>query len=189
MRVGIFGGSFNPVHRGHIHLADAAASELNLDRIIFVPSSQNPLKKKEDLLPVSVRLRALKIATKCRPSFSVSIREITKKGPSYTVDTLRFFKRKYGKAATLYFLTGADVLETINRWRSVDEIFGLCRFVVMTRPGYPIRNLPKAALRMPFNALPLSSSDIRQRLKLGQDIKGLVPEGTEKILKQHRKNK
>ena len=190
MRIGIFGGSFNPVHQGHLCLATAAGSELNLDQIIFVPSFQNPLKKKEKFLPSAFRTKLLRAAIKSHPSFSVSLCEIKRKGPSFTVDTLKYFKKKYGYRAALYFLSGADSLKTLGRWKSVDEIFRLCRFVVMTRPGYSMKKSPKSILQVPFAALPLSSSLVRFRLKQRQSLRGLVSQGTEKMLKNYfNKNK
>ena len=187
MRIGIFGGSFNPVHRGHLCLARAAASELNLDRVIFVPSFQNPLKRKEELLPSALRTQLLRAAIKDHPGFSVSLCEIKRKGPSFTVDTLKYFKKKFGRRTTLYFLSGADALKTLRCWKSVDEIFKLCRFVVMTRPGYSMKKSPRSILQAPFAALPISSSEVRRRLKRGQALGGLVPQGTAKLLKKYFK--
>ena len=185
MRIGIFGGSFNPVHQGHLALAREAVSELNLDKIYFVPSFQNPLKKKEALLPDALRVKLLRAAVRGNPDFAVSLCEIQRKGPSFTVDTLKSFKKKLGSEATLYFLSGADVLKNIKRWKSVDKIFKLCRFVVMTRPGYPIRQTQGQVLSLPFSALPVSSSEVRQRLRRGQKISGLVPQATEPLLKNY----
>ena len=185
MRVGIFGGSFNPVHQGHLRLACAAASELNLDQVIFVPSFQNPLKKKETLLPPALRTKLLGAAIKGYPGFSVSLCEIKRKSLSFTVDTLKYFKRKFGQRTVLYFLSGADTLKTLGRWRSVNEIFNLCHFVVMTRPGYSMKRSPRSILQVPFDALPYSSSQVRSRLKHNQAISGLVPPGTAKLLKHY----
>ncbi len=188
MRIGILGGSFNPVHRGHLCLATAAVSELSLDKIIFVPSLRNPLKSKETLLPVPLRVKLLKQALRNHPGFSVSLCEIKRKGPSFTVDTLKFFRRRLGKRTALYFLSGADALKTLARWKSIDEIFKLCRFVVMTRPGYKIKSSSKPFLHVPFDALPISSSTIRLRLEQNRSIKSLVPPGTEALLKKYYKN-
>lgn len=183
MRIGIFGGSFNPVHQGHIRLAQEAFSELNLDKIYFVPSRQNPLKEKEGLLQGAVRVRILKAAIRRIPDFFISLCEIRRKGPSFTVDTLKFFKKKFGKNAVFYFLSGTDVLRGIERWKSVDELFKLCHFVVMTRPGYEFKESRRPFIHVPFQALDVSSSEIRQRLKRGQSVRNLVPLGTETLLK------
>ena len=143
MSIGIFGGSFNPVHRGHLKLARAALSKLRLDKIVFVPSRRSPLKKKEDLLPAALRVKLLRSALKDQKRFFISLCEIQRKGPSYTVDTLKAFKRKWGKGTELFFLSGADTLKGLSRWKSLDEIFKLCRFVVMTRPRYRVGKMPQ----------------------------------------------
>ena len=165
MRIGIFGGSFNPVHAGHLKLAGEALSELNLNQVYFVPSRQSPLKKKDDLLPESLRLKQLRAAIKNRPAFKLSLCELKRPQPSYTVDTLRFFSKKFGKRAELYFLSGADTLKNISKWKSLDEIFKLCRFVVMSRPGFRMigpKNIMDRILPLAFDAAPVSSTDIRR---------------------------
>ncbi|PIU40704.1 MAG: nicotinate (nicotinamide) nucleotide adenylyltransferase [Candidatus Omnitrophica bacterium CG07_land_8_20_14_0_80_50_8] len=182
MRIGVFGGSFNPVHRGHLRLARAALSTLDLDRVIFVPSFQNPLKKNEELLPAQLRIRLLRIAVKAIRGASVSLCEIERRGPSFTVDTLKYFRRRFGSQAALYFLTGADTLKTIDRWKSVDEIFKLCRLVVMTRPRYALEKTSKPVVRVSFAALAYSSTEVRARLRRGQTVAGMVPRGTERAL-------
>ncbi len=176
MRIGVFGGSFNPVHQGHIRLADEAFSELNLDKLYFVPSRENPLKKKDMLLPETTRIRLLRAAIGQRQNIFVSLCEIRRKGPSFTVDTLKFFRKKFGKEAVLYCLCGADILPDIERWKSPDKIFKLCWFVVMTRPGYGFQKSKRPVLYLPFSAIDMSSSEIRRRLKSGQSIRSLVPE-------------
>ena len=182
-RIGIFGGSFNPVHQGHIRLAQEALSQLNLDKVYFVPSYQNPVKEKEDLLPNAGRVKILRSALHRYPDFLISLCELRRKGPSFTIDTLKYFKKKLGKSTDLYFLSGADVLTGIERWKSVDELFKLCRFVVMTRPGYKFKKTQRPFLRLSFLALDVSSSEVRQRLRRGQSIRGLVPLGTGTLIK------
>ena len=167
-RIGIFGGSFNPVHRGHLALASYAVSELNLDKVFFVPAHQNPLKKMEvrhaALLPSSLRMSLLRKAIRGTPKFSVSDIELKRKGISYTVDTLRFFNRKFGKKTQLFFLAGADQLKNFSRWKSPEEVLKLCRFVVATRPGSRLSTGDKRILRMPMPPIDISSSDIRKKL-------------------------
>ncbi|MGH7198067.1 MAG: nicotinate-nucleotide adenylyltransferase, partial [Candidatus Omnitrophota bacterium] len=189
LRIGIFGGSFNPVHRGHLKLAREAASELGLQKVFFVPSGRTPLKKDETLLPAALRVKLLKKAVGDDPAFRVSLCEIKRKGASYTVDTLKFFKKKFGKSATLYFLSGADTLKNLSRWRSPSEVLRLCRFVAFSRPGVHPRRVPKEVLFVPFDALPVSSSDIRKRLRQGKPVGRLVPPGTEKSLKAYFKER
>ena len=185
MRIGIFGGSFNPVHNGHIRLAREAVSELNLEKVIFVPSFNTPLKSKEVLLPARLRIQLLKTALKAFPDFSISLCEMKRKGVSFTVDTLKFFKRRFGEGASLFFLCGADTLKNLPRWKSKNEVLKLCRFVVMTRPGHLPKKLPAQVHFMPFDALPVSSSDIRKRLERHQSIRALVPENTARPLARY----
>lgn len=161
MRIGIFGGSFNPIHAGHLKLAFEALSELNLERVIFVPSFQNPLKDRSELEAPGARVARLKKAIQRSPFFRLSLWEIKRKGLSYTVDTLEHFKRKFGKKSTLYFLAGADSLKNFSRWKSPKRILELCRFAVFSRQGFPVRRLPKDALFVPMDALNLSSTRIR----------------------------
>ena len=180
MRIGIFGGSFDPVHRGHLKLAQAALEELNLDKVIFVPAYQNPLKhvgnRHAYSLPQATRIRLLREALKkSSPRFSVSLCEIRRQGPSYTVDTLRYFKKRYPKAM-LYFLSGADVLKNLKRWRAFGEVTRLSRFVVMTRPGHRLSKAPRGVLTLPFDALPISSTRIRRKPGVGnRHAYSLVP--------------
>lgn len=163
MRVGIFGGSFSPVHEGHLALAKEALSELNLDRVIFVPSFEPPLRKKASLWPAKTRLKLLNKAIRNFPSFSVSLCEMERKGRSFTVDTLKHFRKKLGKEAVLYFLAGADTLKTLPRWKSVEQIFKLSRFVVTSRPGFALqKSVPWPVIFLPFEALPVSSTSLRR---------------------------
>ncbi len=163
-------------------------SELNLDRVIFVPSFHTPLKSKETLLPATLRIKLLKTALKKLPDFSVSLCEMKRKGVSFTVDTLKLFKRKFGKGAQLFFLCGADTLKNWPRWKSKDKVLELCHFVVMTRPGYRPKRLPAQAHFMPFDALPVSSSVIRNRLKQHKSIRALVPPETARLLTRYYRN-
>ena len=176
MRIGIFGGSFNPVHLGHLRLAEFASSELNLDHLYFVPTFQSPLKPEKELLPAEIRVKLLQKALKPYPHFSVSDCEIKRGGKSYTVDTLKYFRAKLGPKAQIYFLTGLDALKDLGRWKSSGQIFRLCRFVVATRPGYRWRETKYPVIRLPFEALEVSSSQIRNRLKTRRPVRELVPE-------------
>lgn len=163
MRIGIFGGSFNPPHEGHLKLATEALSELNLDRVVFVPSGQNPLKKAKGLLPASERLARLKKMMHGRPRFSIDDRELKRSGPSFTVDTLREFQKEFGERAQLYFLAGADTLKDFKCWKSPAEILRLCRFAVFSRPGVSLKNAPTGMIQVPMDAVDISSTQIRKR--------------------------
>ena len=163
MRIGIYGGSFNPVHAGHLRLARYAHAELNLSKVIFVPSYQQPLKTGQRALPAASRYRLLKKAVAKTPYFEVSDCELVRKGLSYTVETLEYFHARYGRHAVLYFLAGADTLKHIDRWKALPRILELARFVVMSRPGYPMDLGRKDFLWMPFDAVDISSTRLREK--------------------------
>ncbi len=166
MRIGIFGGSFNPVHEGHLKLALEAHSALNLEKVVFVPSYQSPFKTRETMMPEAVRMRLLKDALSAYPFFEISSCELKRKGVSYTVQTLRFFKKKYGRKAVLYFLAGADVLKSVDRWKSLDEILKMSHFVIFNRAGNPIRERDDRFFYLPLDSPNVSSSAIRSWAKI-----------------------
>lgn len=190
MRIGVFGGSFNPVHNGHLKLAEEALTALNLQHIYFVPSYHTPLKGAGELLPAALRVRLLHAAIQGRPQFAISLCEIRRKGLSFTVDTIKYFRKKFGKSSVIYFLSGTDTLSQLPRWKSLPEILSLCRFVTMTRPGFSLSKLPqRGVVYMPFAALPISSTEIRERLEKGEEVHGLVPRATEALLKEYYSKK
>ncbi len=195
LRIGILGGSFNPIHRGHIKLAKTALKNLRLNKIIFVPTYQTPLKAKGVLLDDTLRMRVLQKALKPYPYFSISDCEMKRGGVSFTVDTLKFFRKKFGSKARLFFITGADASETIVKWRAWKEIMRLCSFIVASRPGFEAKSLHPGMMCMTMDALAVSSSDIRERLAQRKTIAHLVPRGTAALLKKdfyarkERKNK
>ena len=145
-------------------MAEAARSELNLDRVVFVPAAQSPLKGRA-ASPAERRVALLRRALAGRPGLEVSRCEVDRAGVSYTVDTLKAFKKQYGKAAALYFLCGADMVRTFGRWRSFPEVLKLCRFVVLSRPGHRIGRLPEGAMRLDFDAVDVSSTALRRKKK------------------------
>ena len=161
MRIGILAGSFDPVHQGHLAIARFASDELNLNRVIFVPLSKNPLKKNPRMLTDAARLALLKNAVRRFPGYSVSDHELKRPGPSYTVDTLRYFRKKFGAKTTLYFLAGADTPRDFSRWKSPEKVLKLCRFVVMTRPGSRMQLSDRRFLWLPMPPVKVSSSSIR----------------------------
>ena len=186
-RIGIFGGSFNPIHLGHHHLAEYAVAELGLQKVIFVPAYHTPLKDPKLLLPAPLRLQCLRRAVRSRKHFFVSDHEMRRKGISYTVDTLAHFQRKFGPAATLYFLAGADTARNLSRWKSSDKVIKLCRFTVFSRPGSQKFRVRPGILRVHFPALDISSSEIRRRWWAGKSLKGLVPAAVERRMTKYKR--
>ncbi|MDP3142428.1 MAG: nicotinate-nucleotide adenylyltransferase, partial [Candidatus Omnitrophota bacterium] len=142
MKIGILGGTFNPLHVGHLAIAEAIRDKINLDKVIFVPSYIPPHKSKIKLAAAGMRFKMVKAGIKGNPNFSVSDSEIIRQGKSYSVDTLRYFRKLYRRKAKLYFIIGADSLPELKTWREIRAILKLARFVVVNRPGYAIKNLP-----------------------------------------------
>ncbi len=179
-RVGIMGGTFDPIHHGHLVAASEVQAWFALDEVVFVPTGQ-PWQKRES--PVSAaedRYLMTVIATASNPRFSVSRVDIDRAGPTYTVDTLRDLHTQFGGDVELYFITGADALAKILTWRDADELFELAHFVGCTRPGHTLstEGLPGDKVTLvEIPALAISSTECRERARAGQPIWYLVPDG------------
>lgn len=169
-RIGILGGSFDPIHFGHLLMAQSAAEALKLDRVFFVPAFRSPFKSDHHIPFSADRLAMVKLAIQGNQTFAVCDGEIRRKGVSYTVDTLKELKARYPQAK-LYLLMGADNLRRFHRWKQPKEILRLARLAILNRPGfdknYPQR-WPYVKVNMP--AVDIASSDIRRRLKSGKSI-------------------
>lgn len=189
-RVGIIGGSFDPIHLAHLYIADKAKEKLNLDKVIFIPVGSQPLKLHKKVTEASLRFNMVKEAIKDREGFEVSDYEIEKKGISYTFETLQHFK---DKDVELYFITGADCLINLEKWKNVEEILGLCKFVVFTRPGYDTKKLMSQKgyienkykgqiIILELEELDISSTEVRKMISNGQDVSNLVPKNVLNII-------
>ena len=182
MKIGIMGGTFNPIHYGHLVTAEEALSQFKLDRVIFIPTGQPPHKTTCKLASPEDRYMMTVMATASNSHFFVSRIETERKGKSYTIDTLKELKFTYGESATFYFITGADAILEILTWKNPEEIITMCKFIAATRPGYNlsrIEELKKAKDSisiMEIPALAISSTDIRERIKTSRPIKYLLPE-------------
>lgn len=176
MKIGILGGTFNPIHIGHLILGDEARRILNLDKLIFVPAYLPPHKEEEDLIDAEDRYKMVALAIKENPFFEVSKSEINRRDKSYSIQTIREFKDRFGEKAELFLITGSDVLEEISMWREIDKIFKLSNFIVANRPGYPTKEIPPEVRLISIIAINLSSSGIRERIREGKSIRYLVPE-------------
>src|SRR5262245_36257544 len=136
--VALFGGTFNPIHYGHLVVAEEIRTRYNLDKVVFIPAHQPPHKEPADLLDPRTRLVMVHLATVSNPCFEVSPVEIDRGGKSYSIDTVRHFKNLYGEKVQLYFIVGADMLMELASWRNVEEVLKICKFIAVSRPGYDL---------------------------------------------------
>lgn len=187
-RIGVMGGTFDPIHLGHLVTAEQARAELKLDEVIFIPA-RSPWQKERDVTPAEHRYLMTVLATAANPSFFVSRLEIDREGPTYTVDTLRALRQDM-PTARLYFVTGADAILNILTWKAADECLALADFVAATRPGYDLQVLDEHGLRdqvtvLDVPALAISSSDVRERFAAGRPVRYLIPRPVEEYASKH----
>ncbi|MCG6493580.1 nicotinate-nucleotide adenylyltransferase [Kitasatospora sp. A2-31] len=178
-RLGVMGGTFDPIHHGHLVAASEVASAFHLDEVIFVPTGQPWQKTDRHVTPAEDRYLMTVIATAENPQFSVSRIDIDREGPTYTVDTLRDLRALHPDA-DLFFITGADALAQILSWRDSDELFSLAHFIGCTRPGHTLSDagLPVGGVSLvEVPALAISSTDCRDRVAKGEPVWYLVPDG------------
>ena len=197
MRVGVLGGTFDPIHIGHLVAAEEVRAQLGLDRVVFVPAGLPPHKLTDDVSSVDHRLAMVKLAIVSNPYFTVSRVDIDRFGPCYTVDTIELLRDEWGQAAgdvELYFILGSDSLADIVTWHKPERLIRLCRLAVMERPGYRVdmdeleRLLPGITSRVHFINSPqldISSTDIQKRVRQGLPIKYQVPEAVEDYIYEY----
>jgi nicotinate-nucleotide adenylyltransferase len=176
MKLGLFGGSFDPVHLGHLFVAQAAMEELGLDRLFFIPAAQSPFKPETRPAPPAERVRWLRLALAGFCRYELDEQELHRGGVSYTVETLRDYRRRF-PGAELFYLIGADNAAKLNEWREPGELAGLAEFVVIPRPGGAPAVFPPPFRGRTLKGFPLgvSSSAVRARVKSGLPIDHLVP--------------
>jgi len=197
--IAIFGGTFNPIHYGHLAVAEEVRTKFNLDKVVFVPTNLPPHKNPADLVSARQRWLMTHLATVSNPCFEVSTFEIDSGGKSYAVDTVKHFRHHFGDKIKLYFIIGADMLVDIASWKNIGEILKMCRFIAVSRPGYDIQKifnqyflgaknstiaseLMENALVEEVAMLDISSTVIRQRIKEWKSIKYMVPETVEQFI-------
>jgi nicotinate-nucleotide adenylyltransferase len=187
------GGTFDPIHQGHLVTAEEAFWQFGLDEVLFVPTGQPWMKRHPDLSGAEDRYLMTVIATASNPNFSVSRLEVDREGPTYAVDTLRALQEQSGEDTELYFITGADAILEIFHWKDPEDVLGLAHFIAATRPGYdlarfeaeePTRHPKVTVMNVP--ALAISSTDIRSRVREGRSIRYLVPEGVKTYIDKAR---
>jgi nicotinate-nucleotide adenylyltransferase len=178
-RIGIMGGTFDPVHHGHLVAASEVQASFELDEVIFVPTGQPWQKSNRKVSAAEDRYLMTVIATASNPRFSVSRVDIEREGVTYTIDTLRDLRAAH-PGAELFFITGADALEQILSWRQAEELFALAHFVGVTRPGYRLddQHLPSGSVSLiDVPAMAISSTACRERVESGLPVWYLVPDG------------
>ncbi|OGB87402.1 nicotinate (nicotinamide) nucleotide adenylyltransferase [candidate division WOR-1 bacterium RIFCSPHIGHO2_02_FULL_45_12] len=195
-RIGIMGGTFNPIHKGHLALANAALQEFALDKVIFIPSGLPPHKEYGEIIDKEHRYMMVKLAIKGKKKYIISRIEMDRKGVCYAVDTFNKLKRKYKSQCKLFYIMGLDSINEILDWKKPLELFKLCEFIVGTRPGTKIRTFRRLVKFPPLqkevdkiNLMELreniSSSDIRQKIKNGRSVKSIVPKAVEAYILKH----
>jgi nicotinate-nucleotide adenylyltransferase len=179
-RVGIMGGTFDPIHHGHLVAASEVADRFALDEVVFVPTGRPWQKADVAVSAAEDRYLMTVIATASNPRFTVSRVDVDRVGPTYTIDTLRDLQNSYGPGTGLYFITGADALERILSWKDADEMFRLAHFVGVTRPGFELsaEHLPADTVSLvEVPAMAISSTACRARVAAGEPVWYLVPDG------------
>ncbi|HEX5088942.1 MAG TPA: nicotinate-nucleotide adenylyltransferase [Nocardioides sp.] len=189
-RVGVMGGTFDPIHHGHLVAASEVQAWFDLDEVVFVPTGDPWQKSERDVTPAEHRYLMTVIATASNPRFNVSRVDIDRAGPTYTVDTLKDLQALMPDAS-LYFITGADALAEIFTWRAADDLFELAQFVGCTRPGHEMDPETLAAIpsdkvtMVEIPALAISSTECRSRTRRGEPVWYLVPDGVVQYIAKH----
>ena len=177
VRLGILGGTFDPVHLWHLELAEAAKKALNLDRVLFIPAFIPPHKEPRGITDPKLRLEMLNLAIAGRSGFDISTVELQQKEVAYSVDTVGQIKKNYPDAE-LYFIVGSDAIPELKTWKRIEELFKICNFVIARRPGYSCAEsafIPKSIV-LTVDLPDISSRVIRQKLKNRESVAGLIPE-------------
>jgi len=210
-RIGVFGGTFDPIHFAHLRCAEEVREGLGLDGILFVPAARPPHKRRGDISPAHHRLAMVRLAVRGHRAFRVSDIEVARSGPSYSIDTLRALRARARRATRFTLIVGADAFLEIGTWHQYEQIFALADLAVMKRPTFRLRSLraalPVAARRafcyspdrshlihetgneihfLNVTGLDISASNIRQRVRRGQSVSFLTPRSVERYLHRHR---
>ncbi|MCA0337668.1 MAG: nicotinate-nucleotide adenylyltransferase [Actinobacteria bacterium] len=187
-RLGVMGGTFDPIHHGHLVAASEVQSLFDLDEVVFVPTGQPWQKEGREVAPAEHRYLMTVVATASNPHFTVSRVDIDRDGKTYTIDTLRDLHLAYPDWE-LFFITGADALAQILSWKDADELFDLAQFIGVTRPGYELSEAGLPADRVHLQEVPamaISSTDCRERVRSGEPVWYLVPDGVVQYINKHQ---
>ena len=195
IRIGILGGTFDPVHRGHLEIARRAMQEAELERVIFIAAGQPRLKPDEPSASPQQRLEMLRLAVDGTAGFEVSDIELRRPGPTLTVETLRELRREFGDGVELCFILGFDALARFDQWLEPEQVMELARLLTVSRPGYTGFDWPAFYARNPYaegrvevldsTAIDVSASELRGRLAAGASVSGLLPPAVEQYIREH----
>lgn len=185
-RIGLLGGTFNPIHMGHLILAREAMQAIRLDKLIFVPAYIPPHKTTKYLSAARHRFNMVSLAIRDNPRFSISDFEIRSKRKSYSIFTVTKFKEDYGKNVKLFFIAGSDSLMKLSQWKDINKIMKMATFVIATRPGFPIGKIPKRIVRIKITPIDISSKHIRSLIRKNISIRYLVPEAVRHYIVENR---
>ena len=181
--IAVFGGSFDPVHNGHLMIARSALAELELDRLIVMPAAQSPFKPDQTLAPAAARMEMLRAAFSGEPEIEISSWELDRGGVSYSIETLRALAAEHPEAQ-LFYLIGADHVATLPQWREADALAAAATFVVVPRPGAPEEAFPQpfSGRYLQGKPMAISASEIRERLRAGRSVANFVPPPVAQLL-------
>lgn len=196
MKIGILGATFDPVHRGHLDIADEVRRSIGLVEVLFVPAGRPRLKQSVTITPAGHRVEMVRLAIGGRPEYKISEIEIVSPGPSYTVDTLTELRRIYDSTDDIYFILGWDSLEKFPEWRQPSRIIEMCFLVVVPRPGWPppdvatlekaVPGISKRLILLERPQVDISSTAIREMVTEGKAIDDLVPAAVAEYIKKHK---
>ena len=195
MKIGVLGGTFDPIHNGHLGIAESACRELGLAQVLFVPARDPWLKGSRGIAPSQHRVEMVKLAISTYPRYNISYVDLKRDGPSYTVDTLSDLRNDLGSTVDLYFVLGMDAMEGLPDWREPERIIKMCHLVVAKRPGVDIIDLKALEKRLAGisekvividnDLYDINSTGIRRRVSGGHSINGLVPDAVARYIREN----
>jgi nicotinate-nucleotide adenylyltransferase len=185
-RIGILGGTFNPIHIGHLTIAEMVYEKLKLDKVIFIPSYFPPHKSNKNVASAAGRYHMVGLAVRKNPHFGISDYEVKKGGKSYSIETVTYLKECYPSGTKFFFIIGRDLLPTLHTWKRIDDVLKMVSFVTLNRPGY---KQEKSRIRVRAISIPelqISSSYVRKRITMGRTVRYLVPDNVLDYIKRKR---
>lgn len=194
-RIGVIGGTFDPIHYGHLAAAEEVRARMSLTKVLFVVAGIPPHKLDEEVTPVEHRLAMVELGIASNPHFEISRVDVDRPGPSYSVDTISILLEQYGQNTEMFFIMGLDSLVEVPTWRQPQRLIQLCHLVAVTRPGFDVdmrrleASVPGISSRVEIIDMPeldISSSDLQRRVSEGLPIKYQVPEKVERYINEHQ---